>query len=105
MINEFLKRKQQKEGMILFLLFLIFSYQSLLFSYPRVEEKGIIALLNEVTDFLIQENSTTSNSFLPDYFLITNDLLDGIQYCIDKYSFSLLFIILEKNILQNYDKL
>ena len=65
--------------------FYCFSYESLLFSYPQIKEKGAISLLQETTEFLNQEKISFSKPILPEYMVLTKDFINGILYCIDRY--------------------
>ena len=84
--------------------FLNYSYDSLLFSYPQVNEKGVFALLDEITSFLLKEPNKDSDELFPNYFIVTSDLIQVIQYCIDKYGNEYWKRPVENNIHQNYDK-
>ena len=100
----FQKRIRQKGGRTYWIENLNYSYNSLLYSYPQVNEKGVFALLDEITSFLLKEPYKDGDELFPNYFIVTTDLMQGIQYCIDKYGNSYWKQPIESSIHQNYDK-
>lgn len=76
--------KETAEGWCVLHYLILYSCESLTYSFPQIKEKGAIALRDKTTEFLLQEKDAYGTKHIPTYMLISSDVIKGIEYCIDK---------------------
>ena len=75
-------RRYSKWDVLIRFLVLIYSFESMTFSYPVVSQMGVKALHDDLMTVVTQKSG---DIVFPDYFLLSIDFLNGLEYLIGKY--------------------